>query len=95
MQHTAQASPKTAPEHQRAPLVTTVYELIEAIDEELQPGEEELLAEVFCHMANRGKIGLIHKTDKQSARKLMGLEFRFGYPNFEEIQKEVQLWITE
>ncbi len=37
-------------------ITTTLYELIEAINEELQPGEEELVGKVVLDLAERGKI---------------------------------------
>ena len=66
MQHTARALPKTAPEHQRAPLVTTAYELIEAIDEELQPGEENLVASIFLDLIASGEVKFISNRSPQT-----------------------------
>jgi hypothetical protein len=66
MQHTAQALPKTAPEHQRAPLVTTAYELIKAIDEELQPGEEQLVAPIFMDLIASGEVKFISNRGPQT-----------------------------
>lgn len=56
MQHAVQTLPEAEMGDQRAPLVTTVYELIEAIDEELQPGEEDLVAPAFLDLIASGQV---------------------------------------
>jgi len=38
-------------------ITTTLYDLIEAINEELRPGEEELLGKVYYDLAKSQKIG--------------------------------------
>jgi hypothetical protein len=38
---------------------TTLYELIDVINEEILPGEEELVPEVVQHMVVSGKINFI------------------------------------
>lgn len=37
-------------------ITTTLYDLIEAISDEVQPGEESLLADVVLHLLDSGKI---------------------------------------
>ncbi len=52
MQQTAQsiqALPTENPEHEY--ITTTLYELIEAINEELNPGEEKLLGRIVLDLA--------------------------------------------
>jgi hypothetical protein len=52
MQHVTQSLqvlPRENPEYEY--ITTTLYELIEAINEELQPGEEELLGRIVLDLA--------------------------------------------
>jgi len=44
-----QALPRENPEYEY--ITTTLYDLIEAINEELQPGKEELLGRIVSHLA--------------------------------------------
>ena len=37
-------------------IITTLYDLIEAISDEVQPGEESLLTDVVLHLLDSGKI---------------------------------------
>jgi len=37
---------------------TTLYDLLQAIQEELRPGEEHLAAEVVAHMIDEGRVRL-------------------------------------
>jgi hypothetical protein len=57
MQRTAQsiqALPPENPEHEY--ITTTLYELIEAINEELKPGEEELLGMIVSDLSEDQRI---------------------------------------
>ncbi len=49
-----QVVPREGPEYEY--ITTTLYDLIEAIDEELQPGEEELLGRIVLDLAEDRKI---------------------------------------
>jgi len=49
-----QALPQENPEHEY--ITTTLYELIEAISEELKPGQEELVGRIVYDLAEAQKI---------------------------------------
>jgi hypothetical protein len=49
-----QALPRENPEYEY--ITTTLYELIEAVNEELQPGEEELLGRIVLDLVEDQKI---------------------------------------
>jgi hypothetical protein len=66
VQHAAQGLPEAEMGIQRASLVTTVYELIEAIDEELQPGEEKLVASIFLDLIASGEVKFISNRSPQT-----------------------------
>jgi hypothetical protein len=51
---TLQILPRENPEYEY--ITTTLYELIEAINEELQPGEEELVGRIVLDLAEGQKI---------------------------------------
>ena len=65
MQHAVQTLAEADMGDQRAPLATTVYELIEAIDEELRPGEEKLVAPVFLDLIASGELKFISNRSPQ------------------------------
>lgn len=57
MHQVARNLPESNRQNPRSPHVeTTLYELIEAIDQELRPGEEELIAGIILDLAIRRKI---------------------------------------
>jgi hypothetical protein len=45
--------------------ITTFYELIKAISEELQPGEENLLSYVVIHLLVTGRVKFIGNTEME------------------------------
>jgi hypothetical protein len=52
-----QAVPRENPEYEH--ITTTLHELIEAINEELQPGEEGLLERIVLDLAKDQKISFV------------------------------------
>lgn len=57
MQHVTQSLqviPRENPEYEY--ITTTLYDLIEAINEELKPGEEELIGRIVLDLAKDQKI---------------------------------------
>jgi hypothetical protein len=57
MQRTAQSIQALPPENpEREYITTTLYELIEAINEELKPGEEELLGMIVSDLSEDQRI---------------------------------------
>ena len=56
MDHTFDAAEETHPEPSAT--TTTLYGLIDAISEEVQPGEDGLVAEVVFHLLETGQIKL-------------------------------------
>jgi hypothetical protein len=66
MQQTAQsiqALPRENPEYEY--ITTTLYELIEAINEELQPGEEDLLSKIVSDLAEDQRIRFVGNSPEQ------------------------------
>ena len=45
---------------------TTLFDLIEAISEELYPGEDKRVAEIVMHLFDIGQIKFISNTDTKS-----------------------------
>ena len=43
---------------------TSLYDLIEAISEELYPGEDKLVAEIVMHLFESGQVKFIAQYDK-------------------------------
>ncbi len=59
MRQAVEAFSAAGPEDQvLGPVTATLYELIEAINEEVQPEEGGLVAATVLHLANAGKIRL-------------------------------------
>jgi hypothetical protein len=62
-------SPRVAPYHHPAlTITTTLYDLIEAIGEEVPVGEEKLVTAVVAHLLNAGRIRYIGKPDSLKMR---------------------------
>jgi hypothetical protein len=45
---------------------TTLYDLIEAISEELYPGEDKLVAEIVVHLFESGQVRFMHNIKNKS-----------------------------
>jgi len=58
-----QTLPREDPEYQH--ITTTLYELIEAINEELQPGEKGLLERIVSDLAEGQRIQFLVKSPEQ------------------------------
>jgi hypothetical protein len=44
----------------------TLYDLIEAISEELYPGEDKLVAEIVVHLFESGQVRFMHNINNKS-----------------------------
>ena len=53
-----------------APIVTTLYEMIEAVNEEMEPGEEHLVSLIVDHMLITGRV--IQSDKKRNMYKEIG-----------------------
>jgi hypothetical protein len=62
-------SPRVPPYHQPATTITTtLYDLIEAIHEEVPSGNEKLVTAVVAHLLNAGRIRYIGNPDSLKIR---------------------------
>lgn len=59
MQASTHARPSGRPQDRASSIQTTLYELVEAIGEEIGMGEERLIAKTVLHLLATGKVKFI------------------------------------
>lgn len=73
-----QALPQENPEYEH--ITTTLYELIEAINEELQPGEEALLGRIVADLTEAQKIQFVGNSPQQQRMEIMAWDIDLWRP---------------
>jgi len=63
MMRTDRVGEEKASDPKMAIIETTLYDLIEAISEEIGPGEDHLLAQTVRHLIDTGKLKFINATE--------------------------------